>query len=116
MSNNAGDTAHPRLPAKVADQLLDLLSSDDSFRTLFQKSPQAALAQVGYEPAATLTKSASAPAEGEMLFCMTANQLASKEEIAQAREQLQTYLTAQTDHRVVFCFEAGKIESVLRLK
>jgi putative modified peptide len=117
MSNKPGEGAgHPPLSAKVADQLLELLSSDDAFRSDFQSNPGAALAQLGYEPARTPTFSAGQPAEGELLYCMTAKTLAPKEEIAQARNQLQSFLTSQTDHRVVFAFEAGRIDSVLRRK
>jgi putative modified peptide len=42
----------PRLTAPfdpaVADRLLDLLSTDDGYRALFQRDPRAALAQVGH--------------------------------------------------------------------
>src|SRR6476620_9194025 len=39
------------LDPKVADKLLDLLSTDNAFRRLFKKDPQAALAQVGHPEA-----------------------------------------------------------------
>lgn len=117
MSNKPGEGGgHPPLSAKVADQLLELLSSDDAFRSSFQQDPGAALAQLGYEPVSTSAIATGLPAEGELLYCMTAATLAPKEEIAQARNQLQSFLTSQTDHRVVFAFEAGKIDSVLRNK
>ena len=39
------------LDPKVADKLLDLLSTDNEFRRLFKKDPQAALAKVGHPEA-----------------------------------------------------------------
>ena len=36
------------LDPQVADRLLDLLSSDDAFRSLFMSSPREALAQIGF--------------------------------------------------------------------
>ncbi|QNP41858.1 NHLP-related RiPP peptide [Lysobacter solisilvae (ex Woo and Kim 2020)] len=38
------------LDPQLADRLLDLLSTDDAFRQLFQTSPQAALRSIGYQP------------------------------------------------------------------
>lgn len=38
-----------QLPQTVAEQLLDKLSSDDDFRSLFTQNPRAALRQIGYE-------------------------------------------------------------------
>lgn len=114
-ANDSGDTQHARLQPHVADKLLDLLSTDDTFRSAFKADPAAALAQVGH-PGAEQHASKASIAEGEMFYCMTADQLAPKEEIKQAREQLKSYLTAQTSHTVIYCFEAGKIASTLRLK
>ena len=38
------------LPANIVDQLLDKLSTDDAFRTLFESDPEAALTKLGYTP------------------------------------------------------------------
>lgn len=114
-ANEAGDTKHAPLQPHVADKLLDLLSTDDTFRSAFKADPAAALAQVGHPGAEQYAGKASI-GEGETFYCMTADQLAPKEEIMQSREELKSYLTAQTDHSVVHCFEAGKIASTLSLK
>lgn len=114
-ANKSGDTKHATLQPHVADKLLDLLSTDDTFRSAFKADPAAALAQVGH-PGAEQHAGKASIAKGETFYCMTAEQLAPKEEIMQARDQLKSYLTAQTDHSVIYCFEAGKIASTLRLK
>ena len=41
------------------------------------------------------------------------NALASKEEIAFAREQLAKHLSQRGNHNVIFCFEADRIASAL---
>ena len=106
---------HEPLQPHVADRLLDMLSRDDDFREFFQKNPAAALMQL--EDRQLHQAPPTGPiAEGDMFYCMTAETLAPKEEIARAREELKAYLTKYTDHSVVHCFEAGKIASTLRLK
>ncbi len=107
--------SHPTLSAADADKLLDLLGSDDQFRSQFQANPRAALAGIGCAPAMNVDAK-GAPGEGEAFYCMTTNTLASKEDIQQSREALKSHITAQTNHIVVFAFEAGKMESVLRGK
>ena len=107
---------HPPLPRHVAEQLLQLLGSDDQFRNLFTSDVTSALALLGYEPALGRVKAARAPQAGELLYCMTAATLASKEEILQAKDQLTAHLTSETDHRVVFCFESGKVQGALKLR
>lgn len=94
------------LDPKIADQLLDKLSNDNTFRRQFKKDPAAALATLGY----TL-------AEGQAVGgCMQMDSIAPKAEIAAARATLKSYLTSAASQTVVFCFEAGKIESSLRRK
>lgn len=44
---------------------------------------------------------------------MTTNQLASKEDIALARTELQSYLTEKTNHTVVFALDSDSIRSTL---
>ncbi|MDX1555849.1 MAG: NHLP-related RiPP peptide [Xanthomonadales bacterium] len=95
--------AHPPLEPQVADRLLDLLSSDNSFRRLFKRDPHAALKEVGHElsPETTLT-------------CMSVNRIATKQEIDAAREQIKSQITAQGMYNVPHCFEAGMIASTLK--
>lgn len=99
-SNQASQPIDPA----VVDELLDRLSSDDSFRDLFATDPRAALAQIGHV----------APAD-DPLLCAQTTVLAPKEEIAAARKALHAYLSGdcQGVMSVIFNFEAGKIESSL---
>ena len=114
-SNELEGSKHEPLPLHVADRLLELLSSDDEFRTRFKKDPAAALAQVGH-PSAEQYAGKEAIAKGEPFYCMTTNELASKEEIQQSREELKSYLTTYSNHTVIYAFESGKTASTLRLK
>ena len=82
MPNTKGPRPAP-LHRDVADRLLDLLSSDDDFRALFQKDPHAALVQAGYEPVA------GEPSGGECMQLAPGATLASKAQIASDREKLQ---------------------------
>jgi len=107
--------AHAPLPPVVADELLELLSTDDDFRSMFQSNPAAAIARLGHAPAGEPVEGRSID-KGDAFYCMTSENLASKEEIASTREELKHFLTSQTDHHVVFCFEAGRITSTLRAK
>lgn len=77
-----------KLSEDTVDALLDKLSSDDSFRNLFQKDPRAALAAVGHEPSADAKVS-----EGAWL-CMDVNQLASKDAIRASRDALRQQMLA----------------------
>lgn len=83
------------LEAKVADRLLDLLSTDDLFRERFQHDHLAALRSIGYQP----------PAPGQMTACGTVpaaalepfadckvRKLAPKETIKASREEIRTML------------------------
>ncbi|KQQ78249.1 hypothetical protein ASF73_05205 [Xanthomonas sp. Leaf131] len=107
------DNAHSPLDASIADKLLELLASDDDFRERFQCNPAQALAQIG---ATGARDDDSVPSAGEPYFCMTTNQLASKEDIALARAELQSYLTEKTNHTVIFAFESESIRSTLLRK
>ena len=95
--------------------MLDLLSTDDGFRKRFQEDPVAALREVGHDRAAA-AMTGTRPIEGQLFYCMTSSELASKEEILQCREALKDHLTQRANHRVIYYFEAGKIESTLRLR
>lgn len=105
-------SAHERLAPEVADRLLDLLSSDDGFRERFQSDPAAALREAGH-PSST-TEGSGRPEKGQPYYCMTSQVLASKDEFSRSREVLKDYLTRRTDHAVIYYFEAGKIEAILR--
>jgi putative modified peptide len=95
--------SQPMDPA-VVDKLLDGLSNDDDFRTLFTKDPRAALEKVGYKADSNAA-----------LRCAQVTTLASKDEIATARKALYSYLTDRNAAAmtIIFNFEAGKIESSL---
>ncbi|KAF1700553.1 NHLP-related RiPP peptide [Pseudoxanthomonas suwonensis] len=86
------------LDPAVANELLDRLASDDAFRDLFSSDPRAALSSLGHEVSAE-----------ETLACMRTNVLASKDEIASARDALRTRLTGHATGAmtVIFSFEAG---------
>ncbi|KAF1699145.1 putative modified peptide [Pseudoxanthomonas jiangsuensis] len=90
------------MDAAVVDELLDRLSSDDGFRDLFATDPRAALAQIGHV----------VPAD-DPLLCAQTTVLASKEELAAAREALREHLTSAVTMTVIFNFEAGKVEQSL---
>jgi putative modified peptide len=81
------------LDPKIADKLLDLLSTDDDFRDLFQKDPQVALQQVGYSEgtASATSKASSAPS---FAACCRVDTLASKEVILAARSEIKKMLTS----------------------
>lgn len=96
---------HPPMEPQIADKLLELLSSDDEFRDLFVRDRVAALAQVGYPEPANAT-----------IECTSVSGIASKEEIAAAREELQRHLTSSASLTNPHCFEAGKIAETLRRK
>ncbi len=95
-----GEHAMPSQPMdpSIIDELLHRLSSDDTFRALFASDPRAALASLGYTP----------PAE-DPLLCAQTTVLASKEEIAAARDALRAHLGSNAIMSVIFNFEAGRI-------
>jgi putative modified peptide len=81
----------PKLNKKVVDKLLDKLSSDDNFRTLFQKDPKAALTEAGWTPTTDPAEAESELAAVSAGGCLTMTdgaELASKEDIAADREAL----------------------------
>ncbi|WP_017158715.1 NHLP-related RiPP peptide [Xanthomonas phaseoli] len=78
----------------VASNLIDLLSTDDAFRALFVSDTLEALRQVGH---------IAAPGDDIEAFvrdCACNIQLADKDVIAGAREQINTMLTSGTSHIV----------------
>lgn len=101
MANTPARGGGTPLDPKLADRLLDLLSSDNAFRRQFKKDPQAALASLG----ATTTKA-----------CASVKAIAPKQEIAASREQLRSHLLEAGAFNTPHCFEAGKVASSLRRK
>jgi putative modified peptide len=73
------------LDPKVADKLLDLLSTDNGFRRLFKRNPGKALEQVGFVgPVGTVSPAGC-------FYGIT--KLAAKPDIIKARAELTTMLT-----------------------
>lgn len=103
MANTPG--GHPPLDPAAADRLLELLSTDDDFRELFVRDRENALKQVGYsEP------------NNASIQCNAVSDIASKKVIAAAREELKEYLTSSAALTNPHCFEAGRINEILRRK
>jgi putative modified peptide len=93
------------LDPKVADKLLDLLSTDNEFRRLFKKDPQAALAKVGHPEAkaavAALRKGPPFTPPGPPAVippttasCCQVKRIAPKADIVKARTELRSMLTS----------------------
>ena len=74
------------LETKVANRLLDLLSTDDAFRALFVSDTKSALEVAGYIHADDRLPN---PA---ICFWPTTGKLASKEDLSAAREKLMTVI------------------------
>ncbi len=108
MAIKKGTGGKQPLDAKTADKLLNLLSTDNAFRRLYKKDPLAALAQAGHKPAAD--------AAALLACCQVNATLATKQEIAAAREQLKSYLTSTAIYTNPHHFDAGKTPSILRRK
>ncbi|WP_447591295.1 NHLP-related RiPP peptide [Stenotrophomonas rhizophila] len=85
-------------------RLLELLGSDDDFRTLFQANPPAALAIV------------SEAAGKASVDCSSAGALASKEEFQAARSRLLSHLTSEGAFTLPHCFVSGDVDSSLSRK
>ncbi|MCB5177924.1 NHLP-related RiPP peptide [Streptomyces antimicrobicus] len=101
------DTKMP-IPPKVVDRLLDLLATDDEFRALFVADRHAALVRAGHELSEEQLRS------GSSFACLMVDQLADKEAIAEARDQLRGYLLGAGTHTVVFALDADPVHRVLR--
>jgi len=92
------------LDPKVADKLLDLLGTDNAFRRLFKKDPQAALAQVGHPEAKAavaarrkgppFTPPGPPPVVPPTASCCQVARIAPKATILRAREELKAMLTS----------------------
>jgi putative modified peptide len=84
-----GEFMSAALPQDVANTLLDKLSSDDSFRALFQTDPETALKQIGL------------PDPKTYCACKPSASLPSKQVIQQTRGTLHAQLTS-TSGMLVF--------------
>lgn len=96
-NSNKGNGPAP-LDPKIVSKLLDLLSTDDEFRQLFQRDAAVALAKVGYKPSqgagdmkVGLTAAASS---GSCLQMAATDSLASKDQIIEQRAKLEASLNA----------------------
>lgn len=87
--------ASTKLPKDVARALLDKLASDDDFRTNFVADPGTALASLGFRPE-------------EGVACFKAKKLASKEEIAEVRDEMQRMLVLGTLGQIPNKIDIGK--------
>jgi len=92
----------PLLSPEQALQLLDLLSSDDDFRSVFHASPAKALERIAPDVAAACGS------------CATQGPLASKEEFQLSRARLVERLSSKAIFRVPHCFVSGEIGAQLR--
>ena len=109
-------TTSAPLDPQIADRLLDLLSTDDDFRARFQHDPRAALYEIGYEsPAAALMTACGAfpVAQPEALIDCKVDELAPKEAIKAARDEIRRMLTSglgQTPPRLDAGFGATRFQ------
>jgi putative modified peptide len=102
----AGTKQAAPLDPKVADRLLDLLSTDNEFRRLFKKDPHAALVKVGWKPPSAAKAEPAKAGKGPPFTppgpppmvppvkCMQVDRIAPKEQIIRAREELRAVLTS----------------------
>jgi putative modified peptide len=98
MATRKSGGGHKPLDPAVADKLLELLSTDNGFRKQFEQDPTGAVKTLGFEVQ-----------EGVQLTCMNTNTIATKEEIAEAREAIKSFLTSAAAYNNPHCFEAGMI-------
>lgn len=104
MATMKGKQSEPLSP-KVADRLLELLSTDNEFRRLIKKDPQAAFIQAGYKPSKELAAWLKEfPGKGPRprlpahvsappWMCCNIDRIAPKANIVSSREQLKGVLT-----------------------
>ncbi|WP_312737999.1 NHLP-related RiPP peptide [Stenotrophomonas sp.] len=90
------------LTALHAGRLLDLLCGDDAFRASFAADPTAALAEYGLQ-------SMTVPGA-----CALPGELASKEEFATVRDQLQTSVTRNALFMNPHFFQAGSVQDQIQ--
>lgn len=100
-----GDTKGKKseaLSPKVADRLLELLSTDNEFRRLIKKDPQAAFLQAGYKPSKELAEwLKKCPPKGPLpphvplppWMCCDIDRIAPKAAVIAARSELRQMFT-----------------------
>src|SRR5262245_61861993 len=96
----AGEKKTAPLDAKTAEDLLHRLSTDDDFRAQFQADPMAALKALGY-PGQQL--------QAEPFSACSVSQLASKDQLLAAKEELMATLTQGLAYNTP-TFEAETLE------
>lgn len=84
MATKKTGASTPALDPKIADKLLDKLSTDNEFRRLFKKDPAAALVKVGHPKDAALATAG----------CCQIQNIAPKAQIVKSRSELKAMLTA----------------------
>lgn len=112
-TKNTGGAKSAPLDPKVADKLLDLLSTDNEFRRLFKKDPTMALAKIGH--GAPVTPPGPPPVVPPVM-CQPVKRIAPKQEFVAARDQLKAHLASAAVFTNPHCFEAGKVASTSRRK
>lgn len=105
MATMKGKQSEPLSP-KVADRLLELLSTDNEFRRLIKKDPQAAFIQAGYKPSKELAAWMKLPpikgkppalppgVPAPPWMCCNIDRIAPKAQVQSARSQLKSMLTS----------------------
>lgn len=83
-----GRARTPPLEPHVADRLLDLLSTDDSFRSSFTQNPRSAVIAAGFDESVF---------DNPLWRCKFGVQLASKAQILQARTEIRAMLLRGLD-------------------
>jgi putative modified peptide len=92
-----------KLPAPIIDRLLDRLGNDDAFRDFFVADTRAALASIGFEPAADASVTCG------LWFCLAVDHLADKKTFRESRKLLR----AQLDDQAPFIpFLIGQREAI----
>lgn len=90
------------LSAQDALKLLDLLCTDDDFRTTFATSPSIAMKSISNEAAESCST------------CALLSPLASKQEFQRSSQALLAHLQAHAAFYVPHCFAANEVASSLR--
>jgi putative modified peptide len=96
MANTKGNGPKHPLDQKIVRKLLDLLTTDDDFRALFQRDAHAALVEAGWvpPPGTSPDDDMAALSSGSCLQLADGATLASKEQIMQERVKLEQSLNA----------------------
>ena len=112
MATMKGKQSEPLSP-KVADRLLDLLSTDNEFRRLIKKDPQAAFIQAGYKPSKELAAWLKEfPGKGPRprlpahvsappWMCCNIDRIAPKATVIAMRDTLHSMFTSGSSHQPI---------------